>query len=321
MPTIVPLTADHAEDAARLFLHRYSDERRANSTLFDRTGSDDDVAGRLTRMLATNPGVAALDGRDLVGHLAGWQIDGFKGPERGVYCPEWASVAVRASVQRSLYAEMSRVWVAQGVANHVVCVLAHDSKALDAWNWDGFGMHVVDAIRTIEAMGATAFPGVEFRKAAADDLDHFVPLADALAEHVMAAPVFCHIPRPRTRDDHADRLAEPSRHVWLAMHGTDAIGYIQCETPLDDVAFSVLSPTNVGVSGAFVRPDWRGRGVATALLECVLAWGREAGMTTCSVDFESSNIHACRMWLRHFQPVCYSLLRRVDPRMVTSGPR
>jgi hypothetical protein len=33
------------------------------------------------------------------------------------------------------------------------------------------------------------------------------------------------------------------------------------------------------------------------------------------VDFEPQNIPAAHFWLKHFQPVCYSLIRHVDERI------
>jgi GNAT superfamily N-acetyltransferase len=78
----------------------------------------------------------------------------------------------------------------------------------------------------------------------------------------------------------------------------------------------VLSQSGVAITGAYVLPEFRGKGVAEALLDTLLAWAKAQGKTTCSVDFESSNGYAAGFWLRYFKPVCYSLLRRVDPRTV-----
>ena len=33
------------------------------------------------------------------------------------------------------------------------------------------------------------------------------------------------------------------------------------------------------------------------------------GVTTCAVDFEAFNPEATAFWLRHFTPVCFSLMR------------
>lgn len=39
-------------------------------------------------------GVVAVDNGALIGYLIGLPISNFKGIQRGIYCPEWAHVAV-----------------------------------------------------------------------------------------------------------------------------------------------------------------------------------------------------------------------------------
>ena len=63
-------------------------------------------------------------------------------------------------------------------------------------------------------------------------------------------------------------------------------------------------------------PAERSGGLATALLQHVVDWAAEQGAARISVDFETQNIDGARFWLRHFQPVAYSLLRQVDDRIL-----
>ena len=65
----------------------------------------------------------------------------------------------------------------------------------------------------------------------------------------------------------------------------------------------------------------RGTGIGTALLRHGFEWARSSGYTHCSVDFESANLPGSRFWLRHFEPVCHSLMRRVDPRLAWANAR
>ena len=39
-----------------------------------------------------------------------------------------------------------------------------------------------------------------------------------------------------------------------------------------------------------------------------------------SVDFEAANQLARGFWLQHFQPICHSLLRKVDERILWGRP-
>ncbi len=71
----------------------------------------------------------------------------------------------------------------------------------------------------------------------------------------------------------------------------------------------IESRTGVFISGAFVRPAYRGRGAATAMLDAAIRRYAVDGITSCAVDFEAFNPEAVAFWTRHFAPVCYSLMR------------
>ena len=45
-----------------------------------------------------------------------------------------------------------------------------------------------------------------------------------------------------------------------------------------------------------VHPDWRGRGVGTALFRNVAAWARERGCTLLKVETQNINVPACRFY-------------------------
>jgi GNAT superfamily N-acetyltransferase len=84
-----------------------------------------------------------------------------------------------------------------------------------------------------------------------------------------------------------------------------------CTIMRDEGTMSIVS--------AFTRPTARGHGVGAALLERGLAAARAAGYVRCAVDFESANIEGARFWMRYFQPICYSVVRVIDPRMGWAG--
>ena len=81
----------------------------------------------------------------------------------------------------------------------------------------------------------------------------------------------------------------------------------------------MTDPTTIDVTGAYLKPEARGRGTADALLGKLLDWARERGYARCAVDFESANPTASRYWPRHFTPVCHSLIRRLDERIAPGG--
>ena len=72
----------------------------------------------------------------------------------------------------------------------------------------------------------------------------------------------------RARSEHVRLIPEA---CFLAMYGSDFVGY-SALTAVD------ASATEAGSGGTAVHPDYRGRGIATALKACCVAWAREHGV-------------------------------------------
>lgn len=65
------------------------------------------------------------------------------------------------------------------------------------------------------------------------------------------------------------------------------------------------------VYAVYVRADWQGRGVATALLEAGAAWARERGVRMLKLSVEAGNASAIRCYVRNGYTV-YG----VDPQVI-----
>lgn len=82
--------------------------------------------------------------------------------------------------------------------------------------------------------------------------------------------------------------------------------------PMPTPACSCRIPGTLNIMHAYTEPAWRGHGIAAALRAQAISAGRAQGYVRCAVDFESPNITAARFWIRHFRPVCYSVIRVVS---------
>jgi GNAT superfamily N-acetyltransferase len=71
----------------------------------------------------------------------------------------------------------------------------------------------------------------------------------------------------------------------------------------------VVSVATLSITGAYVRPAYRGRKVGAALLDAASRDYASRGFTCCAVNFESFNPEAASFWMRYFEPVCLSVLR------------
>ena len=320
---IVPLQNKHLEDAAALVTTGYRALREQVTSLPSRYEDVGSILPLLRDLAGQAPGVVAMrDGR-LVGFLLGMVLPDFRG-KRSVYSPEWANAVEGedgGETYREMYAHLSARWVADGCFLHVITLLAHDRQAIDAWYWLGFGLTTVDAIRDLTPVQETG-TDVVIRRAGLEDIEQAMALSQALEQHLAAAPIF-------VIEEHASLilsniggdeggkqwLANSANALWLAYRDGEVVAGMGLEPPNPEACYIIRDEKTTSITSAFTRESERNKGIATALLNHSLDWARSVGYDRCAVDFESQNISATRFWLRHFQPVCYSLIRYVDERV------
>ena len=169
-------------------------------------------------------------------------------------------------------------------------------------------MGTVDAIRPMTPLEASTFSIGSVRMASPADAPALATLDQEHVRHYADAPVL--MPPPELLDEQAwgDFLATDGNAVWLAEDATGPYGFMRFERVFHGSAV-IESRTGVFISGAFVRPAYRGRGAATAMLDAAIRRYAVDGMASCAVDFEAFNPEAVAFWTRHFAPVCYSLMR------------
>ena len=313
---IKDIDGSHIDELVASYLIRYKNEREHCKVLTDQI--DRDTLHKNIDYLATQyPGVVAIENDKICGCLAGYLWDDFKMAGRGVFCPEITSFAQGSHpllTFKKLYASMASIWKVEKISCHGIAAFTHDTEFREALSMNELGVLVMDCIRWSEPLGCEVALDYQIRQATADDIDDYQRLCDALTNHIMSPPISLYYARRRNKEELLARLLDPKRHVWLAVHRGKTIGYMQCESDVDGVNQTVIYNKTVGISGAFIDPEHRGKGIAEALLNQILIWAKENDFARCSVDFESTNGYAHGFWTSHFQPVCHSYLRRLDVR-------
>jgi GNAT superfamily N-acetyltransferase len=323
---IVPLSEKHLEDAAALFAACYGQQRRLLPLLPARYEDPSGVLTMLADLVQSVPGVAAIAGGRLCGYLVAFTgLAQFKGRETGAYCPEWGHAAAgpdRSSVYRHMYESLSERWVKDGCLTHAITFFAQDSEVADVWFRNGFGMIVVDLLRSLDPVPGTRPGGMELRRIEPEEAGLSLPLIHELDQHMRRAPVFLTDMEVPDEEECRSWLAGPAHSLWLASHNGELAGYMRAEPPKRGGSIDIVhDPGTISITGAYTRPEYRGMGVGNALLSQVVIWAVANGYQRCSVVFESQNIPGSHFWLRHFQPVCHSLIRRIDERIADSPNR
>jgi len=312
--TCVAFSTQHLSAAAELIAARC----RALQTTIPETSTLPIAAETILPLLADlaqqAPGLVALREGQLVGFLLALVLPSFRG-KRSVYSPEWANGALLAeadTIYQALYAQLAAQWVADGCILHALTVLANDTHGLAGWYWQGFGLNGIDAVRNMDNVVSEAAP-FTIRRATLADLELVAAHSLALQEHLARPPVFKSLEEPDGSDYYAQWLAETDHVMWLAYDDNGIpIGSLGLVPANADTRLLMQDPGTLNIMHAYTEPAWRGHGIAAALLAQAISAGRAQGYVRCAVDFESPNITAARFWIRHFRPVCYSVIRVVS---------
>jgi GNAT superfamily N-acetyltransferase len=317
---IEPLGGSQLGAMAALVEHEYARLREEVPALPADALSPTRVVPLLEYAVGRAPGVAATRDGELAGGIVGLEIPGLLGPGTAALVPDWACALAGSDRVRTLdrlYGSIAAEWVGRGLGVHCFKVSASDTELIDALTWLGFGRHLVDAVRDLEPRPAAMPPGVTIGPATAADLDALTPLALAYYAYYAKSPTFLVFGDDEAPEAEMSRwLTTPGEFVWTARTTDRVLSFLYLHRPGPDICLPLQDEGTISIGGAFTVPEARGSGVGAAVLEAAVEWARTAGYKRMSVDFETANAGARRFWLRTFLPVCVSLVRRIDGRLV-----
>ena len=325
---IRPMEKSYLPEMAQMVAARVKRQRKAVTMLDNRLESPEALLPQLEALFQYGSGRVALENGILAGFMAGWLIPAFMGTQNGVFVPEVGfgadSVDPARTIRlfRALYAETCRVWCAAGWVNHAFCTYQEERAFRDFLVYQGFGGVCFDCVRPALPLNLPIPRELRIREVdpgAAGTMQAWLELANLHTRYMRSAPICLGSADERIEESElADWLGKEHHCAWVAepASGGQAIAYLQIEPETEGTSMLVHEPGNLAVTGAFTRPEARGEGVATLLLDAALKKAEQLGMTRVSVDFETRNTPAMSFWTRHFTPFTYSLLRCVDERAV-----
>lgn len=313
---ITHLTRQQIAPAAALFAGGFARLRQSVPALPAQMEDPAASAGYLENLLAHSKALAAFDDDRLVGYLGWWLVDSFRDTDRkAAYCPVWAhAVAAEDTravmrVYRALYRAASAEWLDAGCQAHALTLLAGDEAAQETWFWNGFGLAVVDAVRSLDPLGIPCPDGYTLRRAAPVDARSLALIEAEHWRHYAEPPTLMVANAASSADEFVHLLENPANSVWVAWKGTELAAYLRFEGLSHGATEIVSADDTIACTGAYTRPAHRGKKIAAALLDSALAEFRSRGLARCSVDFESFNPEAASFWVKYFQPVGYSVMR------------
>jgi GNAT superfamily N-acetyltransferase len=209
-----------------------------------------------------------------------------------------------------MYAELSKNWVANRCNTHLITHFAHDGEIIETFSWLGFGMAAVDAIRDLNPLKGVN-SDVEIKKATIDDLESVTSLCHQLHQYMASAPIFL-VSTEESKSYIENWLSNTSKALWIAFKDGRAVSYMKVGPANPDTAFVIQDKEIASIHGAFTEEKFRGQGIGKALLNKSIDWASSMGYEICAVDFEPENLDGSRFWIKHFKPICYTLVRNIN---------
>jgi GNAT superfamily N-acetyltransferase len=300
----------HIEEATGIALNAYDHERAFTHEL-----SKISVIPILKQLCENGLGVAAFEGGKMVGFLCSVEPfeNAFRSTDvRGVFSPMGANGAVcenHGRIYAALYQEAAKKWVRAGALSHSICLYEHDEEAKNQLFRYGFGMRCIDAVRVMETFDCAVCSGYEFFELPKEDYSDVYPLYLALNEHYCSSPFFMNR-KPVELEEFLDFSKRNKERFFAAKTDGKLCAYLEVSDQGE--TFIASGDHYRHITGAYCKPQHRGRGVYKNLLNYVISTLKTEGYTRLGVDFESINPSGSGFWLKSFNAYTTSVVRRID---------
>ena len=315
---ITPFRSEHIAEASLLFQKRYAKLRSRLSYLPPNPEKTDWVADKLSGIVESHPGFVAIQATQLVGYMIGFSaIQNLKGSQTGVYVPEWGNGSAAENsvgIYTELYKAISERWVALRNYTHIISFLAN-VDILETMPFLGFGLQLIDGGRDLSLPQAETKSAVVIENGSEKHLHQLHEIDRLINEHLEAAPCFVKRDHEIKGDDEIRKeFFSPGTITVVATEKDTVVSCIRGRMHHGNSA--VLNHKNVfGINFGYTRKEYRNSKIATEVLSKIIAVAASENASMCSVDFESHNIEGRHFWLRHFSPIVYSYMRKIDDRL------
>ena len=260
---ITDFTHEHIESASRIARQNYEEARGFVHAL-----PPMDTFPDISKFVNNNMGIVALDGDKMVGFLCAYSPFGNAFGTTGVlgtWSPLHAHAAIRenrANIYRRMYQAAAEKWVSAGAVSHSVTLYAHDLVAVDTIFAYGFGLRCIDTIRLLEhrEIDESYYTFSELPRA---DTARTTLLRNGLTTHLGQSPCFLSY-EPCNEEDTKRIVEYRNSRTFIISLRDDIIGYMELMEKGEN--FVCDTPDMMNICGAYLLPEYRGKGLFADLL-------------------------------------------------------
>jgi GNAT superfamily N-acetyltransferase len=311
---IEPMREEDAQPSIELWATQFEDAKSMVQDIPEKWVTDTSALSLfLEEHIKTGKGIVAKADGDVIGYMV-YDRFLFHGADTA-FCPIMGHASVesgRARIYQKMYKYFSGLWVEDAVLDHIVTFFSHDIQLKKALFGLGFGLYVVDALRSTDPINPDG--GVSIMKASLSDVDDIARLGEESRSYYRDSPLFL-VKDKEKRKHYEDFIKDNGAAVFIAVLHGKTVGFMSIRKNREDDVITLADKGTgmIDTLGAYIQPSHRGHGIGACLLSHVIEWCREQGINPIHVDYESANLYASGFWPKHFTPTMYSVRRRINP--------
>jgi GNAT superfamily N-acetyltransferase len=275
-------------------------------------GGQQEIESYLLKQIEKDNAIVAKKDGAIAGFMAWMYVDFHR--EKSAFCPTISHAATdedKAQIYHAMYNYASQSWVENERFNHL-WMFFHDDSILKNMLYDaGFGAHVVDACRKTSEFSLQIDCPYKISKAVPRDADLLFKLEVESRRYFLNAPIFLR-KDVRTKDELINIIEQ--NIVFIAWDNTVPIGMISLilSKKYNIETLAVIGSGQIKGLGAYIKTEYRGKGIGTRLLVEVVNYCRDASIPYVHVSFETSNPFGNKFWRKSFKPIILSGRRTVN---------
>jgi len=307
----------YLQQLSKIVINSYKEEIKSIAYLPFEDNLKKEIEKYLIDLIKNGSGVVAIENNELIGFLAGYKIEEFWGDCKGIYCPDFGhglKERNKKNIYQLLYKNAANKWVNEGYTHHALTIYAHQKNVIDIFFWLGFGLRCIDAIRKVNIL-ENINKDIIITKMKRSNISKLAEIQDKLHNYFSKSPLFMPVGKQDPEEYLNNWLKGNNRHIWAASYENQIVGFMKIEPEGERIITKNKKMMNI--TGAYVKKEYRNLKIGVTLLNSIQNWLFENNYNLCGVDYESFNISGSNFWNNFFTPYTYSLVRRIDERVLS----
>lgn len=310
--TLVPFTQDYLEPAAALFIENYTYEQEHSPPLPSRVIDEPAWIQSALQSKLANSGVVVVEQNQVLAYMVTGDHFPWKGQQAAIvleYCHSAIMTKKRQLYQR-MYMYLAQEWVNNHIHLHLIRHFAHDTILQETLYQLGFGAILAERLRDCSAVDGRQDVAIRIEQ----DVSKLITLQLEHNRYYPQAPIF--ISKPTEKQEVRAELEEHAQQgdvifVYYEQHEPCAY-MIVGESTIGGEGFLLEQTNTAQIKSAYARPEIRGKGIGTALLQRAIEWSHLQGYERIFVEHETANIYGGNFWGNYFTAYLYASMRYID---------